>query len=76
MKQTNAAETTLYDLPGTSSPLHGMGHGGDGADAVTARWLQSAGLQHLASPSASTGVDQRLLPNILMQVCDVGLLFS
>ncbi|CAM8902730.1 unnamed protein product [Rhodiola kirilowii] len=64
MKQNNAAETTLYDLPGTSSPL---GHGSDAGDAVTARWLQSAGLQHLASPSASTGIDQRLLPNILMQ---------
>jgi len=25
-------------------------------------------LQHLASPMASTGIDNRLLPNILMQV--------
>ncbi|KHN02960.1 Kinesin-like protein KIF2C [Glycine soja] len=32
-----------------------------------ARWLQSAGLQHLASPLASTAIDQRLLPNLLMQ---------
>ncbi|KAI7742561.1 hypothetical protein M8C21_009327, partial [Ambrosia artemisiifolia] len=32
-----------------------------------ARWLQSAGLQHLGSPVASNGVDQRLLPNLLMQ---------
>ncbi|KAG4110722.1 hypothetical protein ERO13_D13G064400v2 [Gossypium hirsutum] len=33
-----------------------------------ARWLQSAGLQHLAFPLTSTGIDQRLLPNLLMQV--------
>ncbi|KAH1209124.1 Kinesin-like protein KIN-13A [Glycine max] len=32
-----------------------------------ARWLQSAGLQHLASPLASTAIDHRLLPNLLMQ---------
>ncbi|KAE8670362.1 Kinesin-13A [Hibiscus syriacus] len=32
-----------------------------------ARWLQSAGLQHLASPLATTGIDQRHLPNLLMQ---------
>lgn len=40
----------------------------DAGDAVMARWLQSAGLQHLASPVASTGNDQRDLPNLLMQV--------
>ncbi|KAG0479818.1 hypothetical protein HPP92_010676 [Vanilla planifolia] len=39
--------------------------GGDASDAVMARWLQSAGLQHLASPVATA--DQRLLPNLLMQ---------
>ncbi|CAL9078958.1 unnamed protein product [Musa textilis] len=39
--------------------------GGDAGDAVMARWLQSAGLQHLASPMASS--DNRLLPNLLMQ---------
>ncbi|KAI8000215.1 Kinesin-like protein KIN-13A [Camellia lanceoleosa] len=41
--------------------------GSDAGDAVMARWLQSAGLQHLASPLASTGVDHRLLSNLLMQ---------
>jgi hypothetical protein len=33
----------------------------DAGDAVMARWLQSAGLQHLGSPLAS-------VPNLLMQV--------
>ncbi|KAK6161165.1 hypothetical protein DH2020_004546 [Rehmannia glutinosa] len=36
-------------------------------DAVMARWLQSAGLQHLASPMSSNAVDHRMLPNLLMQ---------
>jgi hypothetical protein len=40
----------------------------DAGDAVMARWLQSAGLQHLGSPHASSGIDHRLLPNLLMQV--------
>ncbi|XP_016458451.1 kinesin-like protein KIN-13A [Nicotiana tabacum] len=59
MQQSNAAAgTALYDHPpGNASPT------GDAGDAVMARWLQSAGLQHLAT----TGVDQRLLPNLLMQ---------
>ncbi|CAH2053535.1 unnamed protein product [Thlaspi arvense] len=58
MQQSNAAAATaLYDA----------GHTNDAGDAVMARWLQSAGLQHLASPVASTGNDQRLLPNLLMQ---------
>nr|AMS24241.1 kinesin 13a protein [Marsilea vestita] len=42
-------------------------HTGDAADAAMARWLQSAGLQHLASPTASSTVDPRMLPNLLMQ---------
>lgn len=50
---------------------------GDSGDAVMARWLQSAGLQHLAASSAAAGVgtgDLRsvggggVLPNLLMQV--------
>ncbi|KAL5163456.1 Kinesin-like protein KIN-13A [Glycine soja] len=49
-------QATLYHRPAT-----------DAGDAVMARWLQSAGLQHLASPLASTAIDQRLLPNLLMQ---------
>ncbi|OIT31518.1 PREDICTED: kinesin-like protein KIN-13A [Nicotiana attenuata] len=59
MQQSNAAAgTALYDHPpGNAGPA------GDAGDAVMARWLQSAGLQHLAT----TGVDQRLLPNLLMQ---------
>ncbi|CAF2078396.1 unnamed protein product [Brassica oleracea] len=59
MQQTNAAAATaLYDA----------GPANDAGDAVMARWLQSAGLQHLGSPVASTGNnDQRHLPNLLMQ---------
>ena len=61
MQQTNAAAATaLYDAAGPAN---------DAGDAVMARWLQSAGLQHLGSPVASTGNnDQRHLPNLLMQV--------
>lgn len=57
-----AAATALYDNagPGVS--------GGDAGDAVMARWLQSAGLQHLASPMSANAVDHRMLPNLLMQV--------
>ncbi|MCO5580270.1 hypothetical protein L7F22_034136 [Adiantum nelumboides] len=40
---------------------------GDVADAAMTRWLQSAGLQHLASPTASPSVDPRHLPTLLMQ---------
>ncbi|KAJ4967811.1 hypothetical protein NE237_014512 [Protea cynaroides] len=68
MQQSNAAAAAaaLYDHPGGTS-LHNAGPANDAGDAVMARWLQSAGLQHLASPLASTGIDQRLLPNLLMQ---------
>ncbi|XP_010548988.1 PREDICTED: kinesin-like protein KIN-13A [Tarenaya hassleriana] len=63
MQQSNAAAATaLYD-----GSLHHAGPANDAGDAVMARWLQSAGLQHLASPVASTAIDQRLLPNLLMQ---------
>ncbi|KAL6193754.1 hypothetical protein ACLB2K_034838 [Fragaria x ananassa] len=63
MQQSNAAAATaLYDHhAGNAGPTN------DASDAVMARWLQSAGLQHLASPLASTAVDNRLLPNLLMQ---------
>ena len=70
LQQTNAAAaaaaaTALYDHTGAGGSL---GLTNDAGDAVMARWLQSAGLQHLASPLASTGIDHRLLPNILVQV--------
>ncbi|GFZ13993.1 P-loop containing nucleoside triphosphate hydrolases superfamily protein [Actinidia rufa] len=67
MQQSNAAATALYDHPGGGASLHNPGPGNDAGDAVMARWLQSAGLQHLASPLASNGIDHRLLPNLLMQ---------
>ncbi|KAI0504278.1 hypothetical protein KFK09_015230 [Dendrobium nobile] len=57
--KASAAATAVYDHH------HGAVPGGDAGDAIMARWLQSAGLQHLASPLASA--DQRLLPNLLMQ---------
>ncbi|KAF3612667.1 Kinesin-like protein KIF2C [Capsicum annuum] len=56
-QQSNVAATALYDHPSNAGPS------GDAGDAVMARWLQSAGLQHLAS----TGVDHRMLPNLIMQ---------
>ncbi|CAN8324669.1 unnamed protein product [Cochlearia groenlandica] len=64
MQQANAVPATaLYD-----GAIHNAGPANEPGDAVMARWLQSAGLQHLASPvAASTGVDQRQLPNLLMQ---------
>ena len=75
MQQSNAAAAAaaLYDHagPGTGGgggSLHNAGSASDAGDAVMARWLQSAGLQHLASPLANTGIDNRLLPNLLMQV--------
>ncbi|PQM42733.1 kinesin-like protein KIN-13A [Prunus yedoensis var. nudiflora] len=70
MQQSNAAAATaLYDhaTGAPAGPLHNAGPAGDAGDAVMARWLQSAGLQHLASPLASTGIDNRMLPNLLMQ---------
>ncbi|KAF9622088.1 hypothetical protein IFM89_029372 [Coptis chinensis] len=67
MQQSNAAAAaaSLYDHPAAA----GAGpNNSDAGDAVMARWLQSAGLQHLASPLASTtGIDHRFLPNLLMQ---------
>ncbi|KAH9326169.1 hypothetical protein KI387_006347 [Taxus chinensis] len=51
MQQSSAA---VYDHTG------GLG---EGSDPTVSRWLQSTGLQHLAS----TGFDQRLLPNLLTQ---------
>lgn len=68
--QSNAAAAAaLYDHAGGAVPLHASpaGTAPDAGDAVMARWLQSAGLQHLASPLANTAIDQRLLPNLLMQ---------
>ncbi|GAB4851293.1 Kinesin-like protein KIN-13A [Ancistrocladus abbreviatus] len=61
MQQSNAAATALYDHPSGGS-LYSGGLAGDAGDAVMARWLQSAGLQHLASPMASNNI-----PNLFMQ---------
>ncbi|TYH01205.1 hypothetical protein ES288_A09G038900v1 [Gossypium darwinii] len=69
MQQSNAAATAFYDHAGGGGSFNNAGPaGGDAGDAVMARWLQSAGLQHLAFPLTSTGIDQRLLPNLLMQI--------
>ncbi|GAB4843609.1 Kinesin-like protein KIN-13A [Ancistrocladus abbreviatus] len=61
MQQSNAAATALYDHPGGGF-LYNGGLAGDAGDAVMARWLQSAGLQHLASPTTSNN-----FPNLFMQ---------
>lgn len=62
MQQSNAAAATaFYDHAGGGT-LHNAGPNNDAGDAVMARWLQSAGLQHLASPLAA---DHR---SLLMQV--------
>ncbi|KAM7467101.1 hypothetical protein LguiB_014663 [Lonicera macranthoides] len=68
IQQSNAAAATaLYDQPAATGSLLNTVPTSDAGDAVMTRWLQSAGLQHLASPLASTGYDHRLLPNLLMQ---------
>jgi hypothetical protein len=41
---------------------------GDQVDGVTVKWLQYAGLQHLASPVASSD-QQQLLHDLLLHVC-------
>lgn len=66
MQQSNAAAAAaLYDHPGAAGgSLYNGGSTSDAGDAVMARWLQSTGLQHLASPLASNH-----MPNLLMQVC-------
>ncbi|KAK8682096.1 hypothetical protein V6N13_054493 [Hibiscus sabdariffa] len=61
MHQSNAVATALYDRSGSESLRNA--DSASGGDAVMARWLQSAGLQHLAS----NGIDQSLLSNILVQ---------
>ncbi|GMP97124.1 hypothetical protein CsSME_00045500 [Camellia sinensis var. sinensis] len=72
MQQRNAAAATaLYDHPGGGSRCNRAMLWSDAGDAVMARWLQSAGLQHLASPLASAGIDHRLLSNLLMQYLQV-----
>ena len=51
-----------YDRNGGG--FSGSHTGGGAADAAMTRWLQSAGLQHLASPS----IDPRHFPNSIPQV--------
>ena len=70
MHQSNAAAAAaLYDHPGTADgSLYNAGPTNDAGDAVMARWLQSAGLQHLASPLTANH-----MPNLLMQVCSASI---
>jgi hypothetical protein len=65
LQQSSAA---LYDQTGTM----GGQHTGDAGDATMSRWLQSAGLRHLASP----GLDHRFLSNSPVPVCFVFLSFT
>ncbi|WOG99587.1 hypothetical protein DCAR_0518940 [Daucus carota subsp. sativus] len=46
MQQSSTASTGMYDQTASAS---------DAGDTVMARWLQSAGLQHLASSLATSG---------------------
>uniref|UniRef100_A0A7N1A0M0 Kinesin-like protein n=1 Tax=Kalanchoe fedtschenkoi TaxID=63787 RepID=A0A7N1A0M0_KALFE len=66
MRQSKAADS-LYDQYGAGGPYQNAAPGSDGGDAGVARWLQSAGLQHLTSPMASAGIDHHHLPNMLLQ---------
>lgn len=67
MQQTNTAATAMYDQPSTTGgSLHNASSASDAGDAVMARWLQSAGLQHLASPMATSAANDHR--NMLMQV--------
>lgn len=45
----------------------GIYDAGDAGDAATSKYLQSTGMQHLASTSTSA-LDQKLLSNQLVQV--------
>ena len=65
-QQSNVETTGLYNHP-SGETLHSASPTSDTRNAIMARWLQSAGLQHLASPLASTRIDHRLLPDLLMQ---------
>lgn len=64
MPQSSAA--ALYDH---SASLQNAGNSSDGSsDPVMARWLQSAGLQHLASPvAASTAANHSSFPGFFSQ---------
>ncbi|XP_024529613.1 kinesin-like protein KIN-13A [Selaginella moellendorffii] len=78
---SGTAASASHNIHGHGDPQQqqGLGYGGGGAaaaaanagsgtgDAVMARWLQSAGLQHLAAPLAAAALDHRLLPSLLMQ---------
>ncbi|KAE8726370.1 Kinesin-13A [Hibiscus syriacus] len=69
MHRSNAAATALYDHSGGEPLCNGdsASGSGDADDAVMALWSRSAGLRQLASPSASTDIDESLLSNLLMQ---------
>ena len=64
-QQSNVAATVLYNHP-DGETLHNAGPTSDARDAIMARWLQSAGLQHLASPLASTRIDHHFFLDLLM----------
>lgn len=67
MRQTNAAGS-FYERSEGGGVYQNVAPGSDAGEAATARWLQSAGLQHLASPTAVGGIEHRHIPNIHMQV--------
>ncbi|WOG82755.1 hypothetical protein DCAR_0101923 [Daucus carota subsp. sativus] len=57
MQQSNTAATAMYDYAGSAT---------DAGDAVMARWLHYAWLQHLASPLATSAANDHR--NMLMQI--------
>ncbi|KAJ7561762.1 hypothetical protein O6H91_03G040300 [Diphasiastrum complanatum] len=66
VQQSSSVAPQHHHHHGGGGPHHHPGSAGTG-DAVMARWLQSAGLQHLAAPLAAAALDHRLLPSLLMQ---------
>lgn len=68
MEQQNNVAIQHQQLLHHSSNHAAVSSDSPNGDAVLARWLQSAGLQHLAAPLAAAALDHRLLPSLLMQV--------
>jgi kinesin family protein 2/24 len=67
MEQQNNVAIQHQQLLHHSSNHAAVSSDSPNGDAVLARWLQSAGLQHLAAPLAAAALDHRLLPSLLMQ---------
>ncbi|CAM6026023.1 unnamed protein product [Sphagnum balticum] len=71
MEQQNNVAIQHQQLLHHSSNHAAVSSDSPNGDAVLARWLQSAGLQHLAAPLAAAALDHRLLPSLLMQAVNI-----